>query len=110
VLKLQDRLVFFHFGFDDVTWQDTGKGELQRQLDRIPTSFQISAEHTALLREAVATVIRPEHPCLRALTRLVQSAGPAAPGQVARARLECAKSDLGTPGPARSRRPDGARR
>lgn len=110
VLKLQDRLVFFHFGFDDVTWQDAGKGELRRQLDRIPTSFQISAEHTALLREAVATVIRPEHPCLKALTGLVQTSGPVAAGQVSRARLECAKSDLGTRGPARSLRPDGARR
>ena len=110
VLNLKDRLVFFHFGFDDVTWQDPGKVVLRRQLDRIPTSFQISTEHTALLREAVATVIRPDHPCLQALTGLVQAAGPAAPEQVARAQAACARSDLGTRGPARSRRPEAARR
>lgn len=110
VLNLKDRLVFFHFGFDDVIWRDADKVALRRQLDRIPTSFQISDEHTALLREAVATVIRPDHPCLKALTGLVQTAGAAAPEQIGRARTDCAKSDLGMGDPSRSRRPEGARR
>jgi predicted acylesterase/phospholipase RssA len=58
-LDISDRVVFYHFGFDDVP------PEQKVMLDTIPTSFSISKEHVKLLDAAVKAVIKPGNLCLQ---------------------------------------------
>lgn len=65
VLALE-RMVFYHFGFDDVP--DAG---LKAELDRIPTSFSITGENASRLQRAVDSVLVPGNACLRLIRSLV---------------------------------------
>lgn len=67
-LDLGEKLVFYHFGFDDVAPVDF---KLKRQLDRIPTSFRISSAHKRLLDRAVSLVLTDSNVCLRQIRALV---------------------------------------
>lgn len=67
-----DNLLFYHFGFDDVRGASKGEdtesarnNKLFDQLNRIPTSFNISPEHVKFLDEAVDRVLTPNNPCLQ---------------------------------------------
>lgn len=95
VLNLREQLVFFHFGFADVEHSGAEGIALRRELDRIPTSFQISADDRDRLRRAVSLVIQPQNPCIRALTGLVRPEV-VTPQQVRAARETCNRSDART--------------
>jgi len=114
-LDLSDKLVFFHFGFADVVRPGDDKSlDLKAALDQIGTSFSISDDtvshldsfyvdgyaqpaskesETDLIERAVATVIRPDHPCIGALSRLVKQPT-ATPQDVLAARGACSRADL----------------
>jgi len=64
-LDLSEKMVFYHFGFDDVP------PNLKARLDLIPTSFSISEEDVSLLDEAVKAVIKPDNPCLQQIRDIV---------------------------------------
>jgi hypothetical protein len=87
-LNLTRRLVFYHFGFDDLVALDPGYGRLKREIDKIPTSFQLDEMDAALLDQAVDAVITPRNPCLQQLRSLVLAAE-VPPDQVVRAREVC---------------------
>lgn len=87
-LDLSQRLVFYHFGFDDVVAADARHAGLKRRLDSIPTSFKLADGDARLLDEAVDVVIAPGNPCLQQLRELVL-AQDVAPGRVAEARRIC---------------------
>lgn len=87
-LDLRQRLVFYHFGFDDVVAADTRHAGLKRKLDAIPTSFQLADGDAPLLDEAVDVVLTPANPCLQQIRQLV-TAPDAAPGAVTAARKVC---------------------
>jgi hypothetical protein len=65
-LNLADKMVFYHFGFDDV--EDF---KLKRQLDRIPTSFRISSRDKHLIDQAVSLVINDKNVCLRQIQAVI---------------------------------------
>lgn len=93
-VDLSDKLVFFHFGFADVVQDDSDEArDLKAALDDIGTSFSISDDNvkhldsfyvdgyaqpgyqeseTDRIERAVSMVIRPGHPCIAALSRLVK--------------------------------------
>lgn len=78
VLRLSDKLVFYHLGFDDVLpRQDDSSPEadarrdLKRDLDRIPTSLQLGGKDAAFIDRALDHVIKPENQCLQQLKRLL---------------------------------------
>lgn len=73
VLDLSRRLVFYHFGFDDVEAFDRRHAGLKRKLDTIPTSFKLGDGDARLLDEAVDIVISPSNPCLQQIRQLVLS-------------------------------------
>jgi predicted acylesterase/phospholipase RssA len=75
-----ERMVFYHFGFDDVT-----QPGLKARLDRIPTSFSLSDEHASALQEAVDSVLTRDNACLR----LIRAAVLDEPVNLARARAQC---------------------
>jgi hypothetical protein len=87
-LDLTQRLVFYHFGFDDVVTADPKNAPLKRKLDTIPTSFKLAAGDAQLLDEAVDAVIAPGNPCLQQMRNLVL-ADKAAPDAVLNARKVC---------------------
>ncbi len=87
-LNLTQRLVFYHFGFEDVLTVDPKHAGLKRKLDMIPTSFKLAEGDAQLLDEAVQTVISPSNPCLQQIRELVR-ADVAAPGAVSIARKVC---------------------
>lgn len=87
-LDLTQRLVFYHFGFEDVVDVDPKHAGLKRKLDMIPTSFKLAEGDARLLDEAVATVIAPGNPCLQQIRNLVLAETPA-PGAVGTARKVC---------------------
>lgn len=91
-LDLRQRLVFYHFGFDDVVAVDAKHAGLKRKLDTIPTSFKLADGDARLLDEAVDLVIAPGNPCLQQIRSLVL-ADTAAPGQVTQARRVCQDVD-----------------
>ena len=97
LLNLKDRLVFYHFGFEDVeeafAGNRTDTRRLRLQLDRIPTSFKLAKEDAQLIEEAVRRVIQPGNRCLQAMVRLVQQEGAIAPGRVTAARRECENAE-----------------
>jgi len=70
-LNLSQRLVFYHFGFDDVVTADPKHAALKRKLDTIPTSFKLATADAQLLDEAVDAVIAPGNPCLQQIRALV---------------------------------------
>ena len=70
-LNLSQRLVFYHFGFEDVVAVDPKHAGLKRRLDMIPTSFKLGDGDAQLLDEAVQTVIAPSNPCLQQIRALV---------------------------------------
>jgi len=76
-LDLGSKLVFYHFGFDDVR-----NADLKRQLDAIPTSFSIDEDHVKLINQAVAEVIEPTNPCLQQMRNILK--GDAVPAPLAR--------------------------
>jgi NTE family protein len=117
-LDLHQRLVFFHFGFADVVKDDDDAVglALKRQLDLIPTSFSIDDSDdrlrssqdaegfervgqrsaTRLIRDAVARVIAPGHPCTDALVDLVRRDDPerlVTEKRVDKARQDCQRAD-----------------
>lgn len=96
--RLAERLVFYHFGFDDVpTEQDAP--DLKQSLNRIPTSLAIGNAHEALLRQAVGKVINPANPCLQQIARLANNVEPAP--DVFTAQQICRGFDIRPqPGPA----------
>lgn len=67
-IDLSDRLLFYHFGFDDVGALDRA---LKEKLDRIPTSFRIGADDARLIDAAVELVLTPGNDCLRQIRALV---------------------------------------
>jgi predicted acylesterase/phospholipase RssA len=78
VLRLSDKLVFYHLGFDDVLpRQDDQSAEaqarrgLKRALDRIPTALQLDADDAAHIDRALDHVIKPENQCLQQLRQLL---------------------------------------
>ncbi|GAB4563810.1 MAG: hypothetical protein Tsb007_32160 [Rhizobacter sp.] len=87
-LNLTQRLVFYHFGFEDVVAVDPKHAGLKRKLDMIPTSFKLGDGDAQLLDEAVQVVIAPSNPCLQQIRALVL-ADVAAPGAVNIARKVC---------------------
>lgn len=91
-LDLTQRLVFYHFGFDDVARANPQGAGLKRKLDAIPTSFKLSSGDAQLLDEAVQTVITPTNPCLQQIHALVL-AERAAPGAVPDARTVCRETE-----------------
>ena len=73
-LDLQDKLVFYHFGFEDVE-----DAKLRRELNQIPTSFNIDDKDVENIDRAVQQVLTPDNPCLRQIRAIVRGeAGPAA--------------------------------
>jgi predicted acylesterase/phospholipase RssA len=88
-LNLSERLVFYHFGFEDVVAVDEAHKGLKRQLDTIPTSFKLSDGDAQLLDQAVDIVISPTNPCLQQIRDLVLAPGPVAEGAAPRARRIC---------------------
>jgi predicted acylesterase/phospholipase RssA len=91
-LDLSQRLVFYHFGFDDVTAVDPQHAGLKRQLDTIPTSFKLADGDARLLDEAVDVVISPGNPCLQRIRQLVL-AQEVQPDAVADARTVCRRTE-----------------
>ena len=87
-LDLQDKLFFYHFGFDDVEDE-----KIRAEAYRIPTSYRISEEHARLIRDAVDSVMPMSprvkaNPCLDAIAHIVREAregGNLTPAKVARA-------------------------
>ena len=65
-LDLRQKLMFYHFGFDDV--QDMA---LKEELDQISTSFQLGGKDAANLDRAVNLVLTPENPCMRQIRAIV---------------------------------------
>ncbi|MBC7956507.1 MAG: patatin-like phospholipase family protein [Cytophagales bacterium] len=88
-LNLTERLVFYHFGFDDVVAADPKHAPLKRKLDTIPTSFKLATGDARLLDEAVDAVITPTNPCLQQIRALVLAETAAAPEAVPTARKVC---------------------
>ena len=77
-LRLNDKLVFYHMGFDDVLPRDgdtssaaEARRDLKRELDRIPTSLQLSGKDAAYIDQALDHIIKPESQCLQQLKRLL---------------------------------------
>ena len=91
-LDLTQRLVFYHFGFEDVARASPNGAGLKRKLDTIPTSFKLAPADARLLDEAVQTVITPTNPCLQQIHALVL-ADRAAPGAVPGARKVCQETE-----------------
>lgn len=87
-LDLSQRLVFYHFGFDDLEAVDRAHAGLKRKLDTIPTSFKLADGDARLLDEAVDIVISPANPCLQQIRSLVL-ADSAVPEAVSHARQVC---------------------
>ncbi len=88
-LNMQERLVFYHVGFDDV--RDDLK--LRERLNRIPTSFTISTSDVKTLDEAVNAIVTPDNPCLVAIAALVNKST-ATPDDVKGAQIECDREDV----------------
>lgn len=88
MLDLSERLVFYHFGFDDLEAVDRAHASLKRKLDTIPTSFKLADGDARLLDEAVDIVISPANPCLQQIRSLVLAPS-VAPEAVAHARQVC---------------------
>ncbi|MBX3627724.1 MAG: patatin-like phospholipase family protein [Rhizobacter sp.] len=88
MLDLSERLVFYHFGFDDLEAVDRAHAGLKRKLDTIPTSFKLADGDARLLDEAVDIVISPANPCLQQIRNLV-TAPSVALEAVAHARQVC---------------------
>ncbi|HJT62637.1 MAG TPA: patatin-like phospholipase family protein [Burkholderiales bacterium] len=86
-LDLEDKLFFYHFGFDDV--QDE---KIRAAVYRIPTSYKISEDHAKLVRDAVDSVMPVDprlraNPCLDEIRHIVRRAngdGTVTPAKVAR--------------------------
>jgi len=93
---LEDRLIFYHLGFHAVNGT-AAEPQLQRKLDRIPTSFQIEDTHKDLLRAAVTNVVNADNTCLHAIARLVRMPS-ATPEDVAGTRAACPKERNGDNG------------
>lgn len=73
-LDLQDKLVFYHFGFEDVA-----DDKLRQELNQIPTSFNIEPKDVENIDRAVQQVLTPDNACLRQIRAIVRGeAGPAA--------------------------------
>lgn len=96
-LNLADRLVFYHFGFEDVTRFAPGlDGQaLKRSLDSIPTSFRLDREAAVQIERAVDLVISPRNSCMQALGTLATLPGSASAEQLAAARRACKMSEAG---------------
>jgi len=73
LLNLERKLVFYHFGFDDV---EPLAPKLKRELDGIPTSFRINDVHAAKLEEAVNLVLTDKNPCLQLIYAVVRERTP----------------------------------
>lgn len=101
-LNLTQRLVFYHFGFEDVAAVDPQHAGLKRKLDAIPTSFKLADGDSQLLDEAVQTVIAPTNPCLQQIRALVL-ADAAAPDAVITARKICLDTEGQRPQPTARR-------
>jgi predicted acylesterase/phospholipase RssA len=82
-LDLRAKLVFYHFGFDDVEPLDAN---LKAQLDRIPTSFKIDAKDVENIDRAVELVLKPTNACLQQIRAIAR--GEAAPAAASRAICE----------------------
>lgn len=91
-LDLSRRLVFYHFGFDDVVAVDPRHAGLKRKLDTIPTSFKLADGDARLLDEAVDLVISPANPCLQQIRSLVTSPT-TEPEAVMNARKVCRRTE-----------------
>lgn len=91
-LNLGQRLVFYHFGFDDVVAVDPQHAGLKRRLDTIPTSFKLGDGDARLLDEAVDLVIAPANPCLQKIRELVLMPE-ATPESVVQARRVCRRTE-----------------
>jgi predicted acylesterase/phospholipase RssA len=87
-LNLTQRLVFYHFGFDDVVAADPQHAGLKRKLDTIPTSFKLADGDARLLDEAVQAVITPANACLQQIRTLVLAEA-SSPEAVGNARQVC---------------------
>jgi hypothetical protein len=98
VLNLTDKLVFYHFGFDDVTrfapTPDEGTA-LIRRLNNIPTSFRIGKGDVDQIDKAVNWVISPGNPCLQAMAGLLRQQGNVTKAVVDNAREACKRSEAG---------------
>lgn len=93
---LLEKMVFYHFGFDDVRdlpnrdQIDRVLGhDLFERLNRIPTSFRISAEHAGLLDKAVEYVLTPDNPCLTLMRKIMLKQ----PMDFVKERKNCIASD-----------------
>ena len=80
-LDLQDKLVFYHFGFEDVR-----NAKLRQELNQIPTSFNIEPKDVENIDRAVQQVLTPDNACLRQIRAIVR--GEAGPAAAARAICE----------------------
>ncbi|MBL0730375.1 patatin-like phospholipase family protein [Piscinibacter sp. HJYY11] len=92
VLDLSQRLVFYHFGFDDVAAVAPQHAGLKRKLDTIPTSFKLAEGDARLLDEAVELVISPANPCLQRIRDLVLAPA-ASPEAIVQARKLCRRTE-----------------
>lgn len=91
-LDLSQRLVFYHFGFDDVAALAPQHAGLKRKLDTIPTSFKLAEGDVRLLDEAVDLVISPANPCLQRIRDLVLAPA-ATPEAIVQARKVCRRTE-----------------
>jgi predicted acylesterase/phospholipase RssA len=92
-IDLADRLIFYHFGFDDIEKFDAN---LKRRLDAIPTAFKLDADAATDLDQAVALRINGKNRCLQSIAALVQLDDTSAAqvgAQVRAARDTCASED-----------------
>ena len=75
---LKDKLTFWHLSFDQVRDEQT-----RINANKIPTTFRISAKNAELIDRCVADLIRPDHPKLQEILRVLRvtpkpgQAGPA---------------------------------
>jgi predicted acylesterase/phospholipase RssA len=95
-LDLRQRLVFYHFGFEDVVAMDPKHAGLKRKLDTIPTSFKLAEGDAALLDQAVEAVITPQNRCLQQIRNLVLAEQVPA-GAVAHAQRVCQDTEGARP-------------
>lgn len=66
-ISLQDRLTFWHLSFDQVRDEPT-----RIKANKIPTTFKISPENVEIVDRCVADLIRPDHPKLQEILRVLR--------------------------------------
>jgi hypothetical protein len=64
--NLEGKLTFWHITFDDVR-----DAELRAKVNRMPTTFKISPEDVEAIQQCVNDLVRPDHPKLQEILRVL---------------------------------------